>query len=114
MRLRHTAVAAIGALALTLTLSTSAYAAVGDFVYSYTGPDGSIQTSRLVDPASQVCHTLPEAADEDTSTPAHSPSNLTNATVTVFTGAECDGESFTLQPGAQASERLKLRSAFFS
>ncbi|EPH40224.1 peptidase inhibitor family I36 protein [Streptomyces aurantiacus] len=114
MRFRSSAGAALGALALILTVPTSASAATGEFEYTYTGLNGMPQTAKLVDPESRVCHTLPEVADDDASNPAHSPRNRTDSTVTVFTEAECEGAYFTLRPGGQASERLKMRSAIFS
>ncbi|WP_030562348.1 hypothetical protein [Streptomyces aureocirculatus] len=114
MRFRSSVGAALGALALVLTLPTSASAADGTFQYTYSGLDGRPQLATLVDPESRVCHTLPEVADEDASSPAHSPRNRTNATVTVFTEADCEGAHYTLRPGGQASERLKMRSAVFS
>ncbi|CAM5359004.1 putative protein OS=Streptomyces alboniger OX=132473 GN=CP975_11530 PE=4 SV=1 [Streptomyces alboniger] len=114
MRFRSSVGAALGALALVLTLPTSASAADGEFAYTYAGSDGRPQTSKLTDPESRVCHTLPEVADENASPPAHSPRNRTGSTVTVFTGADCEGDYYTLRPGGQASERLKMRSALFS
>lgn len=114
MRLRHAAAAAFGALALTVTLSASAYAADGEFGYTYIGLDGKPATAKLIDPPSRECVTLPEVADPDASEPAFSPDNRTTSTVVVFTGEDCDGAYYTLKPGGKASERLKLRSAVFS
>ncbi|MFF1839518.1 hypothetical protein ACFVXE_35915 [Streptomyces sp. NPDC058231] len=115
MRLRTTVAAALGALALIVTLPTSAGAATGDFVYRYTGPDGTPQYVSLFDPPSRQCITLPEVADPDASSPADTPWNETDSTATVFTGVDCQGTYFTLRPlGGHASERLKLRSVVFS
>ncbi|MFJ3586111.1 hypothetical protein ACIPPS_28335 [Streptomyces sp. NPDC090127] len=60
-----------------------------------------------------MCVALPEVADPDTSAPAHSPRNGTDAPAVVFTESDCTGDSFTLRPGGQASERLKVRSVLF-
>ncbi|GFN02275.1 hypothetical protein GCM10010298_51090 [Streptomyces microflavus] len=47
--------------------------------------------------------------------PGHSPENRTDAWATVFTGANCEGESFTLRPHTGgASERLKVRSVVYN
>ncbi|MER5359584.1 hypothetical protein [Streptomyces sp. NPDC002785] len=115
MRLRSTVAAAFGALALIVAVPTSAGAACGNFGYTYSGLDGSPQVAYLVDPPSWECITLPEVGDPHSSSPARSPRNNTDATATVFTGPDCDGDYFTLRPhGGHASSRLKLRSVVFS
>ncbi|MEV0371181.1 hypothetical protein AB0I10_15345 [Streptomyces sp. NPDC050636] len=114
MRLRHTVATAVGALALVLALPTSASAAAGNFTYVYTDPDGARHTSGLIAPPSQECINLPGATDEAVP-PADTPRNDTDATVTVFSDADCEGDYFTLRPnGGHASARLKLRSVAFS
>lgn len=86
----------------------------GDFTYQHYTETGISQTSALVDPQSRECITLPEVQDETTA-PAHSPRNNTDATATVFAGADCEGPYFTLRPhGGHASERLLVRSVVFS
>lgn len=115
MRLRTTVAAALGALALVVTLPGSASAAQGDFTYTYTAQDGSRQQTGLINPPSRQCITLPGAADPGRTLPADTPWNNTDATATVFTGPDCDGDYFTLRPdGGHASSRLKLRSVVFS
>ncbi|MGW1106749.1 hypothetical protein [Streptomyces sp. NPDC002540] len=115
MRLRSTVAAAFGALALAVAVPASADAASGDFSYTYSGLDGAPQIGLLFDPPSGVCVTLPEVADPASSSPAHTPWNHTDATATVFTGVDCEGDYFTLRPnGGHASSRLKLRSVVFS
>ncbi|MFF4371096.1 hypothetical protein [Streptomyces sp. NPDC001594] len=115
MRLRHAALAAFGALSLVLTIPTSASAAVGEFQYSYVGLDGRTHIGILFDPKSGECITLPEVADPNASSPAHSPRNRTTSTATVFTDPECEGDWFTLRPlTGRGSDRLKLRSVAFS
>ncbi|MEU8893793.1 hypothetical protein [Streptomyces sp. NPDC048442] len=115
MRFRTTVAAAVGALALVVTLPTSAYAAEGDFQYTYVTAPGDEETVTLHDPESGECITLPEAAQEYSQPPAHSPKNRTDTFAIVFTNADCSGDSFTLRPHTGgASERLKLRSVLFS
>jgi hypothetical protein len=110
MRVRTTIAAAACAVGAALSFPVSAHAADGPFFYGW----GTGQHGALEDPPSGVCITLPEVADESVP-PAHSPSNWTNATATVFTDADCTGDYFTLRPaGGHASERLKLRSVVFS
>ncbi|MGW1376919.1 peptidase inhibitor family I36 protein [Streptomyces sp. NPDC002446] len=115
MRIRTALAAATGALALVVALPTSASAAEGHFQYTYTGLDGTPQIAVLEDPESWGCVTLPEVADPGASSPAHSPRNRTDEFATVYTGPNCDGDSFTLRPHTgYGSERLKLRSVMFA
>ncbi|MEW2413727.1 hypothetical protein AB0953_08390 [Streptomyces sp. NPDC046866] len=114
MRLRNAAIAAFGALTLALTIPASASAAMGDFFYLYSGLDGRPQVGVLENPVSEECFTLPEVADPNASSPAHTPRNLTDSTAVVFTEPDCTGASYSLRPGGRASERLLLRSVVFS
>ncbi|MYZ35547.1 MULTISPECIES: hypothetical protein [unclassified Streptomyces] len=112
-RLRTTLVASVGVLALLAAVPGSASAAQGEFRYVFTGMNGGPTTGMLVNPGSRECVTLPEVAGEYVP-PAHSPSNRTSSTATVFTGPDCDGDYYTLRPGGSASSRLLLRSVVFS
>ncbi|WP_405773954.1 hypothetical protein [Streptomyces sp. NBC_00859] len=113
--LRRIFAATLGAAALTLTFSGSAQAADGEFTYVVHDPSGAAHLRGLIDPPSRECITLPEVTSEWTTPPADSPRNFTDATATVFSGADCSGDHFTLRPhGGHASERLKLRSVVFS
>ncbi|MGW2226959.1 hypothetical protein [Streptomyces formicae] len=115
MRLRTTVAAALGALALVVTLPTSASAATGDFSYKFTGLDGTPQSATLHDPQSPGCVVLPEVADPGSSEPAFAPHNDTDVWVMVFTEPNCTGDSWTLRPhGNPATDRLKLRSVFLT
>ncbi|WP_418960977.1 hypothetical protein [Streptomyces tritici] len=115
MRLRLAATAAAGAFALLLSLPGSASAASGQFTYVYADENGDPAVGRLFDPPSGVCLTLSEVADEATTPPAHSPRNRTDAVATAFTGTDCTGDAFSMRPHTgYGSERLKLRSVFFS
>lgn len=114
MRLRTSVAATVGALALVITLPASAGAAEGSFTYQHYNQAGIADVSGLMDPQSRECITLPEVEDEN-APPAHSPRNHTDATATVFTGVDCEGQHFSLRPnGGHASERLKVRSVVFS
>ncbi|KUF17782.1 hypothetical protein [Streptomyces silvensis] len=114
MRIRTGLVATVGALILLVGLSTSAFAAEGQFQYTYSGLDGRPQVAVLDDPRTWVCHTLPEVGDPGSSSPAHSPRNRTDDRARVFTEPGCTGDSFVLRPHTgYGSERLKLRSVVF-
>ncbi|MET9375879.1 hypothetical protein ABZX98_17280 [Streptomyces sp. NPDC002992] len=114
MRLRALATATACGLAVLFASAPSASAAEGQFTYLYNAPAGPAQLGVLTDPPSGVCLTLLEVAPEWTPA-AHSPRNHTGSTATVFTGANCEGDWFSLRPhGGHASERLKLRSVVFS
>ncbi|MFE0174821.1 hypothetical protein ACFWZ2_21105 [Streptomyces sp. NPDC059002] len=115
MRLRTTLAAALGALALVVTLPASASAATGDFSYQFVGLNGSPQSVTLHDPVSPGCIPLAEVADPGSSEPAFAPHNDTDEWVMVFTGPDCTGDSWTLRPhGHPATDRLKLRSVFLT
>ncbi|MEU6127303.1 hypothetical protein [Streptomyces sp. NPDC047123] len=115
MRLRHSVAAALGALALVVTLPTSASAATGDFSYSFVGLDGSHRTVTLHDPLSPGCTTLAEVADPAASGPAVAPHNDTDTWAIVFTEPDCTGDSWTLRPhGRPTSDRLTLRSVYLT
>jgi hypothetical protein len=110
VRIRTTFAAAACAVGIALSFPVSAHAADGPFFYSY----GDGRTGVLDSPPSRECVTLPEVADESVP-PAHTPYNGTDSAATVFTGADCTGDHFTLRPdGGHASARLKLRSVVFS
>ncbi|MFI0982601.1 hypothetical protein ACH4SP_37030 [Streptomyces sp. NPDC021093] len=114
MRFRHSLAAAAGAAVLVLNVPGSAYAAEGDFRYTYVTSSGEEETATFHDPASGECIVLPEAAVEYTQPPAHSPKNRTDSFAIVFTNADCSGDDFALRPHTGgASERLKLRSVLF-
>ncbi|MGI5341434.1 hypothetical protein ACQEVS_30535 [Streptomyces sp. CA-181903] len=110
MRLRHSIAAALGALALLVTMPTSADAATGTFEYTY-GPGVGLPGA-VLNPVSGRCYDAPGATEED---PAHSPKNLTNATATVFLDFDCSGDVFyVMNPGKILGDRLKFRSVIFS
>jgi hypothetical protein len=114
MRLRNALALAAGTGLLLITTAAAASAAGGDFSYRFHDSDGIRQESTLIDPPSGECITLPEVADDETSAPADEPRNRTDTAARVFTGADCDGDSFVLRPyTGRGSDRLKLRSVVF-
>lgn len=115
MSLRSVLAVALGTGMLVLATPALASAATGDFRYQFVDRDGVRQESILLDPPSRECITLPEVADPRISAPADSPRNRTDATATVFTGRDCEGDHFSLRPRTgHGNDRLKLRSVVFS
>ncbi|MER8187232.1 hypothetical protein [Kitasatospora sp. NPDC094015] len=108
MRLRHTLAAAAGALLITVSVPSSAYAADGEF--DYTGGLGRARS--LLHPPSGDCINVPGATDL---LPAHAPKNFTDATATVFVDFDCDGDVYyVMNPGKVLGNQLKFRSVIFS
>ncbi|MEU1506941.1 hypothetical protein [Kitasatospora sp. NPDC005748] len=108
MRLRNTLIAAAGALLITMSVPTSAHAAVGDFLYKV----GRGVPAGLADPESGKCINLFGATEDH---PAFAPDNLTTSTATVFLDFDCNGDTYyVMNPGKKRGDRLKLRSVIFS
>lgn len=105
--------AACGAMALLLAVPGSAAAATGQFRYTYTTADGYETVGFMNNPASGECITLPTPAAVP-GTASRAPQNRTDATATVFLDDDCEGPHYVLAPGADASQRLLLRSVVFS
>ncbi|SCE43556.1 hypothetical protein GA0115253_105302 [Streptomyces sp. Termitarium-T10T-6] len=113
MRLRSALAAAFGAGVLLITTPASASAATGQFRYDYVTVEGYEASGFLNSPPSGQCVNLP-GVGEDNPQPGHSPKNRTDAWATVFSGTDCEGDSFPLRPHTGgASERLKVRSVIF-
>ncbi|MEI5102059.1 hypothetical protein RB200_30510 [Streptomyces sp. PmtG] len=113
MRFRTSLAAALGALALVVTLPPSANAATGQFVFTYNREGKTIE-GRLHDPTGRECIDLTEVSNLN-ETPAHSPRNRTNSIATVYTELECEGESFALKAhSGYGGEGLKFRSIVFN
>lgn len=115
---RHSLTKAVGAatsaVALIVAASGPASAATGQFRYTYTTTEGYDAVGFLINPPSGECINVQGPASEPGS-PSRAPKNLTDATATVFLAADCQGEtSYTMRPGARASERLQVRSVVFS
>ncbi|MCX4625287.1 MULTISPECIES: hypothetical protein [unclassified Streptomyces] len=113
MKLRNAVAAALGALALTLSMSGSALAATGEFHYKFSDAAGDELSVTLPDPRSGECINL-YAVDSYKYPPGYAPHNETDAWVTVYTDTNCDGDQWRLKPhGRQASDRLLVRSVRF-
>jgi hypothetical protein len=92
----------------------AASSTVGEFVYRYGDEQGIIQEASLEDPPSGRCVNLPEVAEVEDGY-AMLPSNYTFSTATVFKRANCDGNAYySIRPGGHASDRLLMKSVFFS
>ncbi|GAQ57695.1 hypothetical protein a10_07567 [Streptomyces acidiscabies] len=113
MRMRTALAATVGALALIVTVPTSASAADGVFLYVYSGLDGSPQVAALGNPASRECITLPEVANPSSSSPARHAYNDTDSTAVIFEGPGCTGSPTALVPHS-GGERTEFRSVLFS
>ncbi|WP_151771009.1 hypothetical protein [Streptomyces abyssomicinicus] len=105
--------AVCSAVALLVAVPGPASAAAGQFRYTYTTTEGYDAVGFLNNPPSGECVNLQGPAAEPGS-PSRAPSNQTDATATVFLDSDCQGATYTLRPGARASERLLLRSVRFS
>ncbi|MFM9441742.1 hypothetical protein [Streptomyces acidiscabies] len=112
MRMRTALAATAGALALIVTVPTSASAADGTFLYVYSGLDGSPQVAALGNPASRDCITLPEVANPSSSSPARYAYNDTGSTAVIFEGPGCTGSATALAPRS-GGERTEFRSVIF-
>ncbi|MFJ9917804.1 hypothetical protein ACIRSF_00775 [Streptomyces rubiginosohelvolus] len=114
MRLRSALAAALGAGVLLITTPAPASAVAGQLRYDYMTAEGFEASGFLSSPPSGQCLNLP-GAGEDNPQPARSPKNRTDAWATVFTGTDCEGDSFPLRPHTGgASKRLKVRSVVFN
>ncbi len=114
MRMRTALAAGVGALALIVTVPTSASAAEGPFFYAYTGLDGSPQVGVLNNPVSRECVTVPEVADPGASSPARYAYNDTGSTAVVFANPDCTGDATALEPKAGGGAGTEFRSVIFS
>ncbi|MFF4006518.1 hypothetical protein [Streptomyces sp. NPDC001717] len=113
MRLRSIFTTVLGAALLAVSVSTPASAASGRFFYDYVTVEGYDATGFLTNPADDECINLPGVGQENPE-PGHTPRNRTDSWATVFTGTNCEGDSFRLRPHTGgASQRLKVRSVVF-
>ncbi|MET9701211.1 hypothetical protein ABZY31_30445 [Streptomyces sp. NPDC006529] len=113
MKLRSAVTAGLTGLVLALAVPGSAFAATGDFSYTFTDEKDQVLTVTLHDPRSEECVNLPRVGS-DWSSPGHTPHNATDERVTVYEGADCAGPEWTLRAhGKPATEHLKVRSVYF-
>ncbi|GAA3269636.1 hypothetical protein Slala03_03340 [Streptomyces lavendulae subsp. lavendulae] len=116
MKLRNAVAATLGALALTLSMSGSAFAAEGQFHYTYQEEDGQVREAALSNPANDSCVNL-FGAGADEVPAGYAPENATDSYAVLYLGADCDEESpkELLQPkGQRATDDMKVRSVKFT
>ncbi|MCB5177885.1 hypothetical protein [Streptomyces antimicrobicus] len=89
MRLRTTAAAFAGALALVLPTAAQALADDGGFSYTFVDKNGKEQPAQLRDVPSDTCMQLQHTSAEG---PALSVANHTDAVALLFDNAQCQGE----------------------
>lgn len=111
MRIRHTVGAALGALALIVTIPTSAHAADGNFHYNY-GLPGSTKSSQLENPDSRVCINIPEVEDKPLQD-GFSPNNYTTSEAWLFLEEDCGGPHTALVQGAKDGPLRLFKSVYF-
>ncbi|GAA0277585.1 hypothetical protein GCM10010302_14080 [Streptomyces polychromogenes] len=101
MRLRTTAAALAGALALVLPAGAQAFADDGKALnYVYVDQSNQEKNGQLKDAGSDKCHALPSAASEVVEAV-----NETDSVALIFDEADCGGEPVaTLQPGEKAGD----------
>lgn len=110
MRSRHVIGAALGALALIVTMPTPANALNGHFKYQY-GNVNDPTWGQLENPTGGDCHQLPGV--EGTNQDAYAPWNLIKAKVHLFSEEWCEGTYTTIGPAAQHGAEVKFRSVMF-
>ncbi|MFF2196316.1 hypothetical protein [Streptomyces sp. NPDC058157] len=101
MRLRTTAAALAGALALVLPAGAQAFADDGKALnYVYVDQSNQEKNGQLKDMGADKCHALPSAASEVVEAV-----NETDSVALIFAEADCGGEPVaTLQPGEKAGD----------
>ncbi|MFF0480773.1 hypothetical protein [Streptomyces sp. NPDC004435] len=113
MKLRTTLGATVGALALILSTAGSAQAAQGEFHYKYVDGYGQERHVTLHDPHGGKCINL-HAVGDDEELPGYGPHNNTDAAVTLYVGASCQGAEWRLKAhGKPAKDTLEVRSVRF-
>ncbi|MDH6112301.1 hypothetical protein P3T36_003713 [Kitasatospora sp. MAP12-15] len=115
MRLRNSVAAAVGSLALVLSIPGSASAvgsAHGTFQYRFGSPVAP-HFGELIDPDTRVCINLPEGTDVNYP-PAFHPENQTDSTATAWTGPNCTGDYNSINPYKSRNATFTLRSVVFS
>ncbi|MEU1436401.1 hypothetical protein ABZ438_20270 [Streptomyces sp. NPDC005786] len=106
--------ATAGAAVLLVAVPGSAFAASGQFRYSYITADGYEAVGFLNNPVSGQCVNLATPAAEPGAV-SRAPKNHTDATAIAFLGTDCEGDTYyVLPPGTGASDRLLVRSVVFS
>ncbi|MET9853710.1 hypothetical protein ABZY57_12265 [Streptomyces sp. NPDC006450] len=117
MRLRTTATALVGALALVLPTAGISYANdhddrenLGTLHYRFADDDGDTRRGRIEPADNDTCYQLTNASR---SHPAFQVENDTESLAVLFEDRSCGGTAVeTLQPGERARD-LSVRSVFF-
>ncbi|MFE2879533.1 hypothetical protein ACFXG6_22650 [Streptomyces roseus] len=101
MRLRTTAAALAGALALVLPAGAQAFADEGKVLdYVYVDSQNAEKNAQVKDVGGDQCHALPSASSQVLEVV-----NRTDSTALMFEDAACEGEPVaTLQPGDKAGD----------
>ncbi|GGV54639.1 hypothetical protein [Streptomyces spectabilis] len=108
MRLRHTVGATLGALALVLTIPTSANAVQGDLFYKYGDP-ASPKTGSFEDPAMSECLNVIEVEGKNDT--AFAPeSTMQEHDTFVFTEEDCQGTKTKVPPATKLGPEVKFKS----
>jgi hypothetical protein len=111
MRLRHTVGAAVGALALVVTLPTSAQAVEGYATYSW-GTEENPKFGKLDNPEGRVCINIPEV-ESGKSAYAWNFKNNTPSNLFLFPDDECQGDHTSVNAGGKPDSKLKFKSLYF-
>ncbi|WP_053654598.1 hypothetical protein [Streptomyces sp. MMG1121] len=114
MRLRHTVGAALGALALLVTLPTPADAATGFVLFQYGDPllpKSTWQSGQLENPpADGVCYNLPEVQGHPLWFGIGPNNAMAEETVYVFTEVDCLGVRTKVDPGVKKGNNVIFKS----
>ncbi|MFF5011274.1 hypothetical protein ACFY3G_51940 [Streptomyces phaeochromogenes] len=111
MRFRHAVGAAVGALALIVTVPTSANAVDGNFFYQY-GDSANPTAGTLENPQGSECINIPEVEGKPST--AFSPKNqLPDADAMVYSEEDCSGVGTKLDPDTELGPAVKFKSVIF-
>ncbi|MFJ2744410.1 hypothetical protein ACIO3O_32690 [Streptomyces sp. NPDC087440] len=111
MRLRHTVGAALGALALVLTVPTSASAIDGSFYYQYGDPANPTAGS-MESPDAAVCINVPEVEGKPDT--AFAPkNNVLDSEAMVYSEENCEGVGTKLNVEQELGSDVKFKSVIF-
>ncbi|MEU4213635.1 hypothetical protein AB0F13_27260 [Streptomyces sp. NPDC026206] len=103
MRLFRAAVAALGALLLSVSLPAGS-AAAADGQFYWAGPKGKLYS--VQNPPDHKCLDMGQEASE--------PRNLTKKPLAVYPGKKCKGSATRLEPGKKADRNVRFASVIFN
>ncbi|MEI5102066.1 hypothetical protein RB200_30550 [Streptomyces sp. PmtG] len=113
MRLRYTVGAALGALALLVTMPTSAHAADGFVFYKYGNPalPSTWQPGQLENPpADGVCYNLPDVQGHPLWFGIGPENAMSDETLFVYTEVDCLGVRTKVDPGVHKGNNVIFKS----